>query len=198
MDMDRRVLWIAGAGIAILVVGRPRSSPDAAAGTPAVAVASAPSQVRGTGRVDRASLAELGARIAVARRDDDGASARAAAGEVLDDIAEETAEVAAHWTRDRDVEEEEPLHPKMRKVKDIEPLRFIEDVEVISDAGSEAVYGIDVDISSTITIDHNYIRNIPVGRTFESVLGTTVGDGDADGVSFSSGTTLENTYVIDF
>ena len=50
-----------------------------------------------------------------------------------------------------------------------------------------------------ITIDPDYYRNIPVpGRTFESVLGAAAGSqDDGEGVSFSGGTTLENTYVID-
>jgi hypothetical protein len=50
-----------------------------------------------------------------------------------------------------------------------------------------------------ITIDKNYIRNIPVpGRTFEDALGAAAGSQvDAYGISFSGVTSLENTYVID-
>jgi hypothetical protein len=43
-----------------------------------------------------------------------------------------------------------------------------------------------------------YIINIPVsGRTFESVLGDSGGNGDDLGVTFSGGSYIENTYVIE-
>lgn len=52
------------------------------------------------------------------------------------------------------------------------------------------------DFSQGITLDDGYIRTIPVaGRTFEAVLGEA-GD-DEIGVAFSSGTSVENTYVIE-
>src|SRR3954468_13450273 len=94
MDMDRRVLWFAGAGIALVLVGRSRSSPDAAGDgvTRAVAVSSTPAPGRSAGGVDRAGLAELGARIAVARRDDGGRAAEPAAAEDRDEVVEELAE----------------------------------------------------------------------------------------------------------
>ncbi|MFT3692560.1 MAG: TonB-dependent receptor [Kofleriaceae bacterium] len=59
-----------------------------------------------------------------------------------------------------------------------------------------------IDPTSTtqgITIDKNYIKNIPVpGRTFESALGAAAGSqGDALGVSFSGSSSLENQYFVD-
>ena len=59
-----------------------------------------------------------------------------------------------------------------------------------------------IDPTSTtqgITIDKNYIKNIPVpGRTFEAALGAAAGSqGDAMGVSFSGSTSLENQYYVD-
>jgi outer membrane receptor protein involved in Fe transport len=59
-----------------------------------------------------------------------------------------------------------------------------------------------IDPTSTtqgITIDQNYIKNIPVpGRTFESALGAAAGSqGDALGVSFSGSSSLENQYFVD-
>ena len=59
-----------------------------------------------------------------------------------------------------------------------------------------------IDPTSTtqgITIDHNYIKNIPVpGRTFESPPGTTPGSqNDGVGISFSGSTSLENQYFVD-
>jgi outer membrane receptor protein involved in Fe transport len=59
-----------------------------------------------------------------------------------------------------------------------------------------------IDPTSTtqgITIDKNYIKNIPVpGRTFESALGAAAGSqGDALGVSFSGSSSLENQYYVD-
>ena len=44
----------------------------------------------------------------------------------------------------------------------------------------------------------DYIRNIPVGRTFEAVLGAAAGSqDDGIGITFSGDTSLENTYVVD-
>jgi hypothetical protein len=59
-----------------------------------------------------------------------------------------------------------------------------------------------IDPTSTtqgITIDKNYIKNIPVpGRTFESALGAAAGSqGDGAGVSFSGSSSLENQYYVD-
>ena len=59
-----------------------------------------------------------------------------------------------------------------------------------------------IDPTSTtqgITIDKNYIKNIPVpGRTFEATLGAAAGSqGDALGVSFSGSSSLENQYYVD-
>lgn len=59
-----------------------------------------------------------------------------------------------------------------------------------------------IDPTSTtqgITIDKNYIKNIPVpGRTFEAVLGAAAGSqSDGIGVSFSGSTSLENQYYVD-
>jgi outer membrane receptor protein involved in Fe transport len=59
-----------------------------------------------------------------------------------------------------------------------------------------------IDVTSTtqgITIDKNYLNNIPVpGRTFESALTAAAGSSsDALGVSFSGATSLENQYVVD-
>src|SRR5262245_24655284 len=59
-----------------------------------------------------------------------------------------------------------------------------------------------IDPTSTtqgITIDKNYIKNIPVpGRTFESALGAAAGSqSDGVGVSFSGSSSLENQYFVD-
>ncbi|HWO20157.1 MAG TPA: TonB-dependent receptor [Kofleriaceae bacterium] len=59
-----------------------------------------------------------------------------------------------------------------------------------------------IDPTSTtqgMTIDKGYMRNIPVpGRTFEAALGAAAGaQGDANGVSFSGSTSLENQYYVD-
>ena len=59
-----------------------------------------------------------------------------------------------------------------------------------------------IDPTSTtqgITIDKNYMKNIPVpGRTFESALGAAAGSqGDGVGVSFSGSSSLENQYYVD-
>ncbi|MBL0216837.1 MAG: TonB-dependent receptor [Myxococcales bacterium] len=59
-----------------------------------------------------------------------------------------------------------------------------------------------IDPTSTaqgITIDKNYLKNIPVpGRSFESALGAAPGSqGDVLGVAFSGSTSLENQYVVD-
>ncbi len=50
-----------------------------------------------------------------------------------------------------------------------------------------------------ITLDKNYVKNVPVpGRTFESALGAAAGSqGDGIGVSFSGSTSLENQYYVD-
>jgi hypothetical protein len=73
-------------------------------------------------------------------------------------------------------------------------------------AGGEVVKITDtaptIDPTSTtqgITIDKNYIKNIPVpGRTFESTLGAAAGSqGDGLGVSFSGSSSLENQYFVD-
>jgi len=73
-------------------------------------------------------------------------------------------------------------------------------------AGGEVVKIVDsapvIDPTSTtqgITIDKNYIKNIPVpGRSFESTLGAAAGSqGDGLGVSFSGSSSLENQYYVD-
>ncbi len=73
-------------------------------------------------------------------------------------------------------------------------------------AGGEVVKIIDtaptIDPTSTtqgITIDKNYIKNIPVpGRTFEAALGAAAGSqNDGLGVSFSGSSSLENQYYVD-
>ncbi|MBA3540245.1 MAG: TonB-dependent receptor [Deltaproteobacteria bacterium] len=73
-------------------------------------------------------------------------------------------------------------------------------------AGGEVVKITDsaptIDPTSTaqgITIDKNYINNIPVpGRNFESTLGAAAGSqGDGLGVSFSGSSSLENQYYVD-
>ncbi|MCX5746650.1 MAG: TonB-dependent receptor [Proteobacteria bacterium] len=53
--------------------------------------------------------------------------------------------------------------------------------------------------SQGITIDKNYMRNIPVpGRTFEATLGAAAGSqGDGLGISFSGSSSLENQYFVD-
>ncbi|MDQ3365866.1 MAG: TonB-dependent receptor [Myxococcota bacterium] len=73
-------------------------------------------------------------------------------------------------------------------------------------AGGEVVKITDsaptIDPTSTaqgITIDKNYLKNIPTpGRTFESALGAAAGSqGDGLGVSFSGSSSLENQYYVD-
>ena len=59
-----------------------------------------------------------------------------------------------------------------------------------------------IDPTSTtqgITIDKDYIKNIPVpGRTFDALLGAAAGSqNDGYGTSFSGSTSLENQYIID-
>ncbi len=53
--------------------------------------------------------------------------------------------------------------------------------------------------SQGITLDRNYLRNIPVpGRTFEAALGAAAGSqNDGIGTSFSGSTSLENQYYVD-
>ncbi len=50
-----------------------------------------------------------------------------------------------------------------------------------------------------ITIDQQYLKNIPVpGRTFDAVLGAAAGNQkDAVGASFSGSSSLENQYIVD-
>ncbi len=59
-----------------------------------------------------------------------------------------------------------------------------------------------IDPTSTnqgITIDENYLKNIPVpGRTFDAALGAAAGSqNDGFGVSFSGSTSAENQYIVD-
>ena len=59
-----------------------------------------------------------------------------------------------------------------------------------------------IDPTSTtqgVTIDKNYMKNVPVpGRTFESTLGAAAGSqNDGAGVSFSGSSSLENQYYVD-
>lgn len=59
-----------------------------------------------------------------------------------------------------------------------------------------------IDPTSTtqgVTIDRNYLRNVPVpGRTFESALGAAAGSqNDGVGVAFSGSSSLENQYFVD-
>ncbi|MFN0249243.1 MAG: TonB-dependent receptor domain-containing protein [Kofleriaceae bacterium] len=70
--------------------------------------------------------------------------------------------------------------------------------EVVRVSGSAPT----IDPTSTaqgITIDKDYLKNIPVpGRTFESALGAAAGSqGDILGVAFSGSSSLENQYVVD-
>ena len=77
-----------------------------------------------------------------------------------------------------------------------------------SKAGGEVIHvtrvAPTIDPTSTsqgITLDKNYLQNIPVpGRTFDQMLGAAAGSqGDpvTGGVSFSGSTSLENEYVVD-
>jgi hypothetical protein len=59
-----------------------------------------------------------------------------------------------------------------------------------------------IDPTSTtqgITIDKNYLRNIPIpGRTFEDALGAAAGSqNDGVGIAFSGSSSLENQYFVD-
>lgn len=86
---------------------------------------------------------------------------------------------------------------------------FVDGVEVNETIGHEVIQIMGsapiIDTSPArgcYTIDLEYTKNIPVGRTFEGVLGAAA-DGQGQeysallGVSFSSGTTLENTYIVE-
>ena len=75
-----------------------------------------------------------------------------------------------------------------------------------SQAGGEKIvvhaHAPTIDPTSTtqgITIDKNYIQNVPIpGRTFDATLGAAAGSqGDALGVSFSGSSSLENQYYVD-
>ena len=49
-----------------------------------------------------------------------------------------------------------------------------------------------------VTIDSDYARRVPTGRTYQEVLdAASTSGGDAFGTSFSGGTSPENAYVID-
>ncbi|HEY4117731.1 MAG TPA: VIT domain-containing protein, partial [Byssovorax sp.] len=70
--------------------------------------------------------------------------------------------------------------------------------EVISIQGTMPT----IDVSETtqgITIDKNYLKNIPVaGRSFEAAIGASAGaQGDHMGVSFSGASSLQNHYYVD-
>jgi Ca-activated chloride channel homolog len=49
--------------------------------------------------------------------------------------------------------------------------------------------------SQGVTIDTEYTRNVPVGRTFGGVLGAAAGS-QGDGLSISGATSVQNTYVV--
>ncbi|MBP8805175.1 MAG: hypothetical protein KBG48_09100 [Kofleriaceae bacterium] len=54
------------------------------------------------------------------------------------------------------------------------------------------------EIRGNATLTEDYTKNLPVGRTFEAVLGTAAGDqSDAVGATFSGSTSLESTYVVE-
>jgi len=69
--------------------------------------------------------------------------------------------------------------------------------EVITIAGTAPI----VDQGSTktgITITEDYTKNVPTGRTFGGVMGSSAGaQGDQYGISFGGTTSVENTYVIE-
>jgi hypothetical protein len=66
-----------------------------------------------------------------------------------------------------------------------------------SQAAEQNVLTLDAEeIRGNATLTEDYTKNIPVGRTFESVLETGSQD-DQLGVSFSGSSSLENTYVVD-
>ncbi len=50
---------------------------------------------------------------------------------------------------------------------------------------------------SGITLTDEYTRNIPVGRTFESVLGVAKGQGGGEAIMISGRSSLENTYIVE-
>jgi outer membrane receptor protein involved in Fe transport len=58
-----------------------------------------------------------------------------------------------------------------------------------------------IDSTSTIqgvTLDQDYVRNLPVGRTYEENISAAAGTSTDDaGVSFSGSSSLENQYVVD-
>jgi hypothetical protein len=69
--------------------------------------------------------------------------------------------------------------------------------EVITISGTAPI----VDQGSTktgVTITDDYTRNIPVGRTFGSVVGAAAGaQSDNYGISFAGSTSVENVYVVE-
>jgi outer membrane receptor protein involved in Fe transport len=83
-------------------------------------------------------------------------------------------------------------------------------VNVDSEAGKSKGKGEVIEISGNapvidqgsqklgVTITDDYTRNIPVGRTFGSVLESAAGaTGDAFGISISGSTSVENTYIVE-
>jgi hypothetical protein len=58
-----------------------------------------------------------------------------------------------------------------------------------------------IDPTSTtqgVTLDQEYVRRLPVGRSYEENLGAAAGTSSDDaGVSFSGSSSLENTYIVD-
>ena len=69
--------------------------------------------------------------------------------------------------------------------------------EVITIQGSAPI----VDQGSTklgVTVNDDYTRNIPTGRTFGAVVGAAAGaQGDNFGISFAGATSLENVYIVE-
>lgn len=97
-----------------------------------------------------------------------------------------------------DADERRMLGPDPSRVADAATSQHQAGGETIEIRGTAPT----IDPTSTtqgITIDRNYIRNIPVpGRTFEAALGAAAGSqGDSKGVSFSGGSSLENQYYVD-
>ena len=58
-----------------------------------------------------------------------------------------------------------------------------------------------IDPTSTtqgVTLDQDFVRNLPVGRSYEDLLGAAAGSTSDDaGVSFSGSSSLENQYIVD-
>ena len=156
----------------------------------------------------RADLADLHAQVAAAARapraaaaiepiaiDDDDISIETAAEAATDHVGEarngDLSELAAQLEAAAERDVEDPVDVP----EDDEPIGH----EVIEIIGSAPIIDPTTTTSGCYTIELEYTRNIPVpGRTFEGVLGAAAdSQSQDDGVTFSSGGLIENTYILE-